>query len=279
MPNILNAATSTASTGIVINNFVSTGRSAAGRVVRKKGSTKARAIKPSSKGMDGKKIALGLGILAVSVGAVAAIYAHNKHKREEEELRRQAMGFNGNPYHATNGQFTSAENAAVVTHGDCKITDDVICHYGVVGQKWGIRKYQNEDGSLTRKGERSYIEKSKVSGANKGGIAGALLGGAAATALTLKSSSKKGKPITVGKLGRSIVSGMLAGGLGGMFVGKIIGKRKGKADVADYGKKYIMTKFEEPTPPPQEPAKQPEPKKTNQNTKKKETTKKTSSKK
>ena len=27
-------------------------------------------------------------------------------------------------------------------------------HYGVKGQKWGIRRYQNPDGSLTEKGKR-----------------------------------------------------------------------------------------------------------------------------
>lgn len=29
-------------------------------------------------------------------------------------------------------------------------------HYGIKGQKWGIRRYQNEDGSLTEAGLRKY---------------------------------------------------------------------------------------------------------------------------
>ena len=29
-------------------------------------------------------------------------------------------------------------------------------HYGVKGQKWGIRRYQNEDGSLTEEGKKRY---------------------------------------------------------------------------------------------------------------------------
>lgn len=33
-------------------------------------------------------------------------------------------------------------------------------HYGVLGMKWGIRRYQNEDGSLTSAGERHYQYKS-----------------------------------------------------------------------------------------------------------------------
>lgn len=29
-------------------------------------------------------------------------------------------------------------------------------HYGIKGQKWGIRRYQNEDGSLTPEGQKRY---------------------------------------------------------------------------------------------------------------------------
>lgn len=29
-------------------------------------------------------------------------------------------------------------------------------HYGIIGQKWGIRRYQNPDGSYTEEGKRRY---------------------------------------------------------------------------------------------------------------------------
>ena len=29
-------------------------------------------------------------------------------------------------------------------------------HFGIKGQKWGVRRYQNEDGSLTPAGEKHY---------------------------------------------------------------------------------------------------------------------------
>lgn len=29
-------------------------------------------------------------------------------------------------------------------------------HYGILGQKWGVRRYQNSDGSLTPEGQKRY---------------------------------------------------------------------------------------------------------------------------
>lgn len=33
---------------------------------------------------------------------------------------------------------------------------DYICHYGVKGMKWGVRRYQNPNGSLTEAGKKRY---------------------------------------------------------------------------------------------------------------------------
>lgn len=32
-------------------------------------------------------------------------------------------------------------------------------HFGILGQKWGVRRFQNEDGTLTEEGKRRYLKK------------------------------------------------------------------------------------------------------------------------
>ncbi len=39
------------------------------------------------------------------------------------------------------------------------IEDDILCHHGILNMKWGVRRYQNADGSLTEAGKRRYAAK------------------------------------------------------------------------------------------------------------------------
>lgn len=36
------------------------------------------------------------------------------------------------------------------------LSDQELCHHGILGQKWGVRRYQNADGSLTDEGKKRY---------------------------------------------------------------------------------------------------------------------------
>ena len=41
------------------------------------------------------------------------------------------------------------------TYGYIKHSE--LSHHGILGQKWGVRRYQNEDGSLTEAGKKRYL--------------------------------------------------------------------------------------------------------------------------
>lgn len=47
--------------------------------------------------------------------------------------------------------------------GDFKMSEFYLAHHGIKGQRWGIRRFQNEDGSLTNKGKARYLSNDTLS--------------------------------------------------------------------------------------------------------------------
>lgn len=44
------------------------------------------------------------------------------------------------------------------------MSDYILCHHGIKGQKWGVRRFQKKDGSLTPAGKKRYMEPQKGDG-------------------------------------------------------------------------------------------------------------------
>lgn len=49
--------------------------------------------------------------------------------------------------------------------------DDYLSHFGILGMKWGVRRFQNKDGSLTKEGQERYRSASQVAEEVKNRIA------------------------------------------------------------------------------------------------------------
>ena len=80
--------------------------------------------------------------------------------------------------------------------------DECLMHYGVIGMKWGVRRYQNKNGSLTPEGKRRYSKFEKRAKEDAAKLDTALVENTKAS-LNYQTSGKqymhvdeKGKPIT-----------------------------------------------------------------------------------
>lgn len=87
-----------------------------------------------------------------------------KPKKRNSEIRKQ--------FDYTTKVFkAAAKKQKKVKHSDTgnayvKIYDDYLEHHGIKGQKWGVRRYQNADGSLTAAGKSRYGDKPKKAGSS-----------------------------------------------------------------------------------------------------------------
>lgn len=73
--------------------------------------------------------------------------------------------------------------------------DDLLIHSGVKGMRWGVRRYQNYDGSLTSAGKRRYNTIQQTSGRGKNVVGNTTNINANRPASAVQSKSGRGKDI------------------------------------------------------------------------------------
>jgi hypothetical protein len=74
-------------------------------------------------------------------------------------LRQEAMDFGKNQhegYYSPNLQHSEPDYLSVKMSAIDDLDDNYLEHHGILGMKWGIRRYQNSDGSLTPEGKIRY---------------------------------------------------------------------------------------------------------------------------
>lgn len=104
--------------------------------------------------------------------------------------------------------------------------DNSLQHAGVKGMKWGIRRYQNKDGSLTPAGRKRYSEGSSKTGIDKEAVK------QKAKQAALKGAKTSAK--VIGKIGKVYLTDQLVFGGAGTKAAKTTIKYTGRAAVTAY---------------------------------------------
>ena len=113
-------------------------------------------------------------------------------------------------------------------------------HHGIKGQRWGVRRYQNADGSLTDAGRKHYsVGNSAIKGAKIGaGIGAGVNAGILAASLAVLAATGIGTVPAVTAAG-SIAAQAALGALSGMQLGMLSGVGVGMLRRSEAKKKGI----------------------------------------
>lgn len=107
-------------------------------------------------------------------------------------------------------------------------------HHGIHGQKWGVRRYQNSDGTLTPEGKERYRKNITKFGNIGAGIGAATIAGTVAVD-TMATIAMGAFPV-ISLPAVTMAAGMYA--LSGYATGATVGAIKGTVEVLK-GQKYV----------------------------------------
>ncbi len=138
----------------------------------------------------------------------------------------KAPGFIFNEYidEQVKENFLNREKSEIL-HSDSDLEE--LFHHGIKGQKWGVRRYQNEDGSYTEAGKRERAR--RIGATVAGGLAGGLIGGAiAAKHRLIGKKFVDTKKATASQLQSKAIAKTALVAVGAAIVGSLIGRHLDK---------------------------------------------------